>query len=80
VGNQPLTSDSGDLWLVGDGEVYKHRRLRAELSEESFRTGSDHDAALRLFERDGIDGVDRLWGTLATYPSVPSSPAGSTRA
>ena len=45
--------------------IYNHRRLSAELGEESFRTGSDHEAALRLFERDGIDGVDRLWGTFA---------------
>ena len=64
-GDQPLASDSGDLWLVGDGEIYNHRRLRAELGEGSFRTGSDHEAALRLYERDGIEGIERLWGTFA---------------
>jgi asparagine synthase (glutamine-hydrolysing) len=64
-GAQPLSNASGDLWLVGDGEVYNHRRLRAELGEDSFRTGSDHEPALRLFERDGLEGLERLWGTFA---------------
>lgn len=64
-GAQPLVNAQGDLWLIGDGEVYNHRRLRAELGEGSFRTGSDHETALRLFERDGVEGFERLWGTFA---------------
>ena len=64
-GAQPLASERGDLWLVGDGEVYNHRRLRANLGEDSFRTGSDHEAALLAFERDGPEGFGRLWGTFA---------------
>ena len=64
-GGQPLGNEAGDLWLVGDGEVYNHRRLRAGLGEHSFRTGSDHEAALLLFEREGLEGFERLWGTFA---------------
>ena len=64
-GAQPLAGAGGDLWLVGDGEVYNHRRLRAELGEETFRTGSDHEVALHVFERDGLEGLERLWGTFA---------------
>ncbi len=64
-GAQPLGNDAGDLWIIGDGEIYNHRRLRTELGEQSFRTGSDHEAALRLFEREGLEGVERLWGTFA---------------
>jgi asparagine synthase (glutamine-hydrolysing) len=64
-GDQPLANDGGDLWLVGDGEIYNHRQLRAELGAVSFRTGSDHEAALRLFERDGLAGIEQLWGTFA---------------
>jgi asparagine synthase (glutamine-hydrolysing) len=63
-GDQPLAGGDG-LWLVGDGEIYNHRRLRAELGAAAFRTGSDHEAALLLFARDGLDGVERLWGTFA---------------
>ncbi len=64
-GAQPLGSDNGELWLVGDGEVYNHRRLRRELGPSAFATESDHEAALRLFERDGLEGIQRLWGTFA---------------
>ena len=64
-GAQPLANDAGDLWLVGDGEVYNHRRLRAELGDEAFRTGSDHEVALRVFEGDGLEGFERLWGTFS---------------
>ncbi len=64
-GAQPLANARGDLWLVGDGEVYNHRRLRAELGEETFRTRSDHEVALQVFERDGLEGFQRLWGTFA---------------
>ncbi|PVZ14206.1 asparagine synthase (glutamine-hydrolyzing) [Actinomycetospora cinnamomea] len=64
-GGQPLANDAGDVWLVGDGEIYNHRRLRADLGEQHFRTGSDHEAALRLFDRDGLEGAQRLWGTFA---------------
>ena len=64
-GAQPLTNAGGDLWLVGDGEVYNHRHLRTELGEEAFRTGSDHEVALHVFEHDGAEGLERLWGTFA---------------
>ncbi|MDR0359117.1 MAG: asparagine synthetase B, partial [bacterium] len=64
-GAQPLSNARGDLWLVGDGEVYNYRRLRADLGKESFRTGSDHEVVLDIFERDGAEGLERLWGTFA---------------
>ena len=65
-GAQPLGNASDDLWLVGDGEVYNHRRLRAELGgEDAFRTGADHEGVLHVFEGDGGGGVQRPGGTLA---------------
>jgi asparagine synthase (glutamine-hydrolysing) len=64
-GGQPLANERGDLWLVGDGEIYNHRRLRAELGEGRFRSRSDHEAALHLFDDHGVEGFERLWGTFA---------------
>lgn len=64
-GAQPLRNRRGDLWLVGDGEIYNHERLRARLGEERFRTGSDHEVALVLYEADGLDALEKLWGTFA---------------
>jgi asparagine synthase (glutamine-hydrolysing) len=69
-GGQPLGDEPGELWLVGDGEIFNHRRLRSELGEDSFRTGSDHEAALRLFAEAGLEGLRRLWGTFAIVLAV----------
>jgi asparagine synthase (glutamine-hydrolysing) len=65
AGSQPLHDAGRGLWLVGDGHVANHRRLRRQLGEDVFDTRSDHEVALRLFARDGVDGLDRLWGTFA---------------
>lgn len=64
-GDQPLGNAAGDLWLVGDGEIYNHDRIRAQLDDRGFATGSDHEAALHVYEDRGIDGFDDLWGTFA---------------
>jgi asparagine synthase (glutamine-hydrolysing) len=64
-GGQPLGDGAGGLWLVGDGEIHNHRRLRARLGEERFRTGSDHESALHLFADHGIGAFRMLWGTFA---------------
>jgi asparagine synthase (glutamine-hydrolysing) len=64
-GAQPMADPNGGLWLVGDGEIYNHDRLRAHFGEQRFRSRSDHEAALVLFEEGGIEGFERLWGAFA---------------
>ncbi len=62
-GAQPLAD--GELWLVGDGEIYNAEKLRRQLGESRFHTRSDHEAALVCFEDDGVDAFRRLWGMFA---------------
>jgi asparagine synthase (glutamine-hydrolysing) len=64
-GGQPMGTADAGLWLVGDGEIYDHARLRARLGEERFRTRADFEAVLHLFEDAGLDAFERLWGTFA---------------
>ncbi len=66
-GGQPLHDPERDLWLVGDGEVYNHRRLRRELEERgrTFRSGSDHETVLHLLSEEGPASLSRLWGMFA---------------
>jgi asparagine synthase (glutamine-hydrolysing) len=64
-GGQPMAGPRGDLWLVGDGEVYNHRRLRDRIGAERFRSRSDHETVLHLYDGEGIDAFERLWGTFA---------------
>ena len=66
-GGQPLHGPDEAVWLVGDGEVYNHRRLREQLESagRKFRTWSDHETALHLLNAEGTDGLARLWGMFA---------------
>jgi asparagine synthase (glutamine-hydrolysing) len=66
-GGQPLHDPDRGLWLVGDGEVYDHARLRTELEARghSFRTSSDHETILHLLTADGPAALSRLWGMFA---------------
>jgi asparagine synthase (glutamine-hydrolysing) len=64
-GAQPLAGRRDGLWLVGDGQIYNHDRLRSELGHDRFRTRSDHEAALHLYDEQGVGAFERLWGTFA---------------
>lgn len=64
-GAQPLANRAGDLWLVGDGEISNHERLRAELEQDVLRTHSDHEVALQLYEKQGLGAFEQMWGTFA---------------
>ncbi|MGH7551885.1 MAG: asparagine synthase (glutamine-hydrolyzing), partial [Longimicrobiales bacterium] len=52
-GEQPMSSEDGTSTIVYNGEVYNAPRLRAELEAEGvrFRTRSDTEVVLKLYER-----------------------------
>ncbi|MCD6680918.1 MAG: asparagine synthase (glutamine-hydrolyzing) [Burkholderiaceae bacterium] len=66
-GHQPISSAGGGNWLVCNGEIYNFRELRAELQAEGrcFKTASDVEVALHLYEKHGDAFVDRLRGMFA---------------
>ena len=66
-GHQPLTNEDGSLWLVANGEIYNYRELRQELLAQGhrFRTESDCETLLHLYEAYGDDFVSRLNGMFA---------------
>ena len=66
-GHQPLTNEDGSLVLVANGEIYNFRELRAELVAQGhrFKTGSDCETLLHLYERDGDAFLDRVNGMFA---------------
>jgi asparagine synthase (glutamine-hydrolysing) len=74
AGLQPMTveADSGGgmqsgLTLIYNGEIYNYRELRAELvkSGHQFRTLTDSEVLLHLYERDGLEMLTRLNGIFA---------------
>src|SRR5919199_1545072 len=66
-GLQPLTNEDESLWLVCNGEVFNYIELRAELEARGhwFRTGSDCETILHLYEERGLDCVHALNGQFA---------------
>ncbi|CAN5266815.1 asparagine synthase B [soil metagenome] len=66
-GAQPLRDTDHGWWLAGDGEVYNHRQIRAELGGrgQEFSTDSDHETVLGLLRADDPDALSRLWGMFA---------------
>ena len=65
-GRQPLRTPDGELWMVGNGEVYNHRRLRAELPAGAApRTDSDNEVPLHLIGAHGPSSLRRLRGMYA---------------
>jgi asparagine synthase (glutamine-hydrolyzing) len=63
-GHQPLSNADGTLWLVCNGEIYNFRELRSELQGKGYRfkTGSDSEVLLHLYDAEGDDFVLRLNG------------------
>ena len=65
-GKQPLISPSGKLVLAANGEIYNHRELRlAYENEYKFKTQSDCEVILALYEKEGKDFVKKLNGIFA---------------
>lgn len=66
-GHQPMASADKRYWLVFNGEIYNFRELRAELEDDGhqFRSGSDTEALLALYAKEGAAMLPRLRGMFA---------------
>jgi asparagine synthase (glutamine-hydrolysing) len=66
-GAQPMSNQRQDIWLCFNGEIFNFIELRAELARQGhvFRSHSDTEVIIHLYERDGEDFVHRLNGQFA---------------
>jgi len=64
-GAQPLGDLEAGLEVAANGEIYNHRELRDEVADYPYRTASDCEVILALWEREGADLVHRLNGIFA---------------
>ncbi|QGZ93405.1 asparagine synthase (glutamine-hydrolyzing) [Terricaulis silvestris] len=64
---QPMESSDGRFVIVFNGEIYNHPDLRIDLESSGvrFKTTSDTETLLHLYERHGADMVHRLRGMFA---------------
>ena len=67
TGNQPLSNETGEITLVFNGEIYNYRELCQGLRERGhhFKTHSDGEAIIHLYEEQGPDCLRELNGMFA---------------
>jgi len=66
-GDQPIYNEDGSLVLMCNGEIFNYLELKKVLIEKghSFRTKSDVEVLLHLYEEYGIDFLDKINGQFA---------------
>ena len=67
AGAQPMANDDETVWITFNGEIFNYVELRDELIAKgvAFRTHSDTEVIIRLYEAMGPDCVERLNGDFA---------------
>lgn len=66
-GHQPMSNETGSIWITYNGEVYNFQELRKELESKGhhFRSNSDTEVIVHLYEEEGIQCMTRLRGMFA---------------
>ena len=65
TGAQPLYNVQKTNILAVNGEIYNHKELGAEMPDYPFQTKSDCEIILALYQRDGVEFLDKLNGMFA---------------
>jgi len=66
-GRQPMSNEDGTIWITFNGEIYNHQRHRAPLlaRDHRFRSHTDTECIVHLYEEFGVECVSRLDGMFA---------------
>lgn len=66
-GMQPLSNEDGSLYMICNGEIFNYRELKSELISKghTFRTGTDVEVILHLYEENGLEFPKLLNGQFA---------------
>ena len=66
-GAQPISNEDGSIWVIFNGEIFRHRSLRQDLEKRGhvFQTSSDTECIVHAYEEYGTDCVSRLDGMFA---------------
>ncbi len=64
-GRQPISNEDDSLKLIFNGEIYNHQTIKKSLPEHTFKTKTDSEAIIHLYEQKGKDAVRDLDGMFA---------------
>ena len=67
TGHQPLSNEDGTMWIIFNGEIYNYLELRELLEAKGhiFKTQTDTEVIVHLYEEFGVDCVAKLRGMFA---------------
>lgn len=67
TGHQPLSNEDGSIWIVFNGEIYNFLEIRPNLISQGhrFKTKTDTETIIHLYEEYGLDCVQHLRGMFA---------------
>lgn len=63
-GHQPMSNETGTIWIVFNGEIYNFKDLRRELEARHhiLRTKTDTETVIHAYEEWGLDSIAKLNG------------------
>lgn len=66
-GHQPISNEEEDIFVVLNGEIYNYIELRQELEARGhrFKTHSDVEVLVHLYEEEGTEAIKQLNGMFA---------------
>jgi asparagine synthase (glutamine-hydrolysing) len=67
TGHQPISNENQKIWIVFNGEIYNYKELKQDLIKKGhqFKTGSDTEAIIHLYEEYDVDCLKLLRGMFA---------------
>jgi asparagine synthase (glutamine-hydrolysing) len=67
AGAQPMSNEDDTVWIVFNGEIYNYQELREQLLAKGhqFKSHTDTEVIIHLYEEYGVDCLQKLRGMFA---------------